>query len=94
MYLSYNQIKEMTPNIIQGQIVAQHTNEPLENVHVNILYNSESVLSSNNGVFVLRLWQTFPITLVVEHKLFKSRVIKIQSPQKNCIISLQPNADI
>ena len=94
MYLSYNQIKEMTPNIIQGKIVSQQTNEPLENVHVNILYDDESALSNNNGQFTLRLWNSFPITLVIEHKKFQSKFIKIQSPQKDCIISLQPNAGL
>lgn len=94
MYLSYNQIRDMAPNIIQGKIISQQTNEPLENVHVNILYDQGETISANNGSFTLNLWNTFPITLVVEHKQFQSKFIKIQSPQKDCIISLQPNADV
>jgi len=82
----------MQPNIIQGTVVSQQTNEPLPNVHVNILYNDAETTSSNNGSFTLRLWQTFPVTLVIAHQQFHTKFVKVQSASKDFTISLQPNA--
>lgn len=92
MLLSYSQITDIQPNIIEGKFVSQQTNLPLSNVHVNILYDDEGVTSTSNGSFVLRLWQAFPVTLVVEHKAFKTQLIKVQSASKDFIISLHPKA--
>jgi len=80
MYLSYTQIMDMTPNIIQGKILVQETNKPLTNAHVQILYEQEETTTDIDGIFFLKSWQAFPLTLVVEHCNFKTELVQLQKP--------------
>lgn len=90
MYLSYLEMKNITPNIIKGKVVTALTNQPLANAHIKIMYGQEEVTTNGNGEFVLRSWQAFPLTLVVEHKYYDTDCINIQKPLDNYIISLKP----
>lgn len=90
MYLSYTEMKNMTPNIIQGKIIEHETNQPLANAHIQVMYGQEEVITNIHGEFVLRSWQAFPLTLVVEHTQYDTNCINIQKPLSSYIISLKP----
>ena len=90
MYLSYTEMKNMIPNIIQGKIVEQETNQPLAYAHIQVMYGQEEVITNNNGEFILRSWQAFPLTLVVEHIQYDTNCINIPKPLSSYIISLKP----
>lgn len=94
MYLSYTQMKDMVPNIIQGKILVQETNQPLPNAHIKIMYGHEEVTTDSDGEFVLRSWQTFPLTLVIEHIQYDTNCINIQKPLSSYIILLKPKSEL
>jgi hypothetical protein len=94
MYLSYTQMKDMIPNIIKGKILVQETNQALANAHIQIMYGQEEVITNSNGEFVLRSWQAFPLTLVVEHKQYDTNCISIQKPLSSYIILLKPKPEL
>lgn len=94
MYLSYTEMKNMIPNIIQGKILEQETNTPLANAHIQIMYGEEEVVTNSNGEFVLRSWQAFPLTLVIEHRQYDTNCINIQKPLSSYIISLKPKSKL
>lgn len=79
----------MIPNIIQGKIVVQETNEPLTNAHVQILYENEDATTNLNGEFFLKSWQAFPLILVVEHKNFETELVHLKKPLNSYLVQLK-----
>ncbi len=90
MIFTSAEIVNFLPATLKGKVVDGKTGKPVEGSHIYITKGEEEVFSSAKGEFVLKTWQQLPATLTVEHKLYKSKTVRISSETDQLIISLEP----
>lgn len=90
MIFSSAEIVNFLPVVLKGKVVDEKTGKPVEGSHIYITKGEEEIFSSAKGEFVLKTWQKLPATLTVEHRLYRSKTVRINSETDQLIISLVP----
>lgn len=75
---------------IEGIVVSSNTNQPVSQVHVYVVKGEEESITSGNGKFSLTTWQTFPVSLSVEHPEYKKIKLVIKEAGSKQVIHLEP----
>lgn len=78
------------PHTITGAVKNSTTDKYIENVYIYITSGEEEALSNNKGVFTISTWQPLPVTLVIEHPVYKQKKIRITDATQYQVIKLEP----
>jgi hypothetical protein len=74
--------------VIQGVVVAKDQNRPVPQAYIFVVKGEEETITGGNGRFAITTWQTFPITLTVEHPEYKKLTLVIKEPGTKQLIRL------
>ncbi len=85
-----SEIYPAKPATIRGSIVHSSTGKSIENAYVYIISGEEESLSGKDGNFTISTWQQLPVTLVIEHPLYKQKKISAEDAAKKQLIKLEP----
>ncbi len=88
MIFSYTEIVDFLPVTLQGKVIEAQSGKPVSAAHVYIVQGEEEVFTSANGEFSLKTWQKYPVTVTVEHKVYKKQSVQFTAETKQLIISL------
>ena len=88
MIVSYTNIQQLLPVIIEGKVFS-NTDIPLGGVHVYFVPRIEETVTSDKGEFQLNTWMSLPVTLIVCHKNYESYKITITTPPQKLVIKLK-----
>lgn len=78
------------PHNIQGTISNRNTGKTVENAYIYIISGEEEALTDRKGVFTISTWQDLPVTLIIEHPVYKKKKIKIDDASQHLFITLEP----
>jgi hypothetical protein len=78
------------PHTIAGAVKNSTTDNFIENVYVYITSGEEEALSNSKGAFTISTWQDLPVTLVIEHPVYKQKKIRITDASQYQLIKLEP----
>lgn len=78
------------PHTIAGTVKNSTTDKTIENVYIYITSGEEEALSKSNGTFTISTWQDLPVTLVIEHPIYKQKKIRITDASQYQLIKLDP----
>ena len=82
MLVSYSNIQQLLPMIIEGKVVS-NTDIPLGGAQVYFVPRIEETITTDEGEFKLTTWMSLPVTLIVCHKNYESYKVTISiQPQK------------
>lgn len=90
MIFSSAEIVNFLPAVIKGQVIDSQTGKPVQAAHVFIVRGEEEVFSSAKGDFHFKTWNVFPLTVTVEHKLYKTVKLQITSETDPLTVTLTP----
>lgn len=90
LIFSTTEIYPARPATIRGSIVHGTTGKSIENAYVYIVSGEEESLSDKEGGFAISTWQELPVTLVIEHPLYKRKKVSAQDAAKKQLITLEP----
>jgi hypothetical protein len=78
------------PHTIAGSVKNSATDKSIENVYIYITSGEEEALSNNKGAFTISTWQDLPVTLVIEHPIYKQKKVRITDASQYQNIKLDP----
>jgi hypothetical protein len=78
------------PHNIQGTISNSNTGKTVENAYIYIISGEEEALTDKKGVFTISTWQELPVTLIIEHPVFRKKKIRIADASQHQFITLEP----
>lgn len=78
------------PYAIAGAVTNSASGKYIENVYIYITSGEEEALSNNKGAFTISTWQELPVTLVVEHPVYKKQKVRITNASQYQLIKLHP----
>jgi hypothetical protein len=78
------------PHTIAGAVRNSTTDKYIENVYIYITSGEEEALSNSKGAFTISTWQDLPVTLVIEHPVYKQKKIRITDASQYQLIKLDP----
>ncbi|RXK62510.1 hypothetical protein ESA94_05785 [Lacibacter luteus] len=90
MIFSSAEIVNFLPAVVKGQLLDSQTGKPVHGAHVFIVRGEEEVFSSAKGDFHFKTWNVFPLTVTVEHKLYKSVNLRVTSETDQLTVKLTP----
>lgn len=90
MIFSSAEIVNFLPAVVKGQVVDSQTGKPVQGAHVFIVRGEEEVFSSAKGDFYFKTWNVYPLTVTVEHKLYKPVKLRVTSETDFLKITLTP----
>ena len=61
---------------ISGTVLHQKDQKPLENIYLYVIPGEEEAVTDKKGRFLITTWQSFPVTIVVEHHQYKKKKLK------------------
>jgi hypothetical protein len=88
--LHTSEIYPHRPHTIAGTVKNSATDKTIENVYIYITSGEEEALSTNKGTFTISTWQDLPVTLVIEHPIYKQKKIRITDASQHQVIKLDP----
>lgn len=88
MIFSSAEIVNFLPAVVKGQVIDSETGKPVQGAHVFIVRGEEEVFSSAKGDFQFKTWNVFPVTVTVEHRMYKSVKLRITSEADRLIVAL------
>jgi uncharacterized LabA/DUF88 family protein len=88
--LHTSEIYPERPHTIAGAVKNSATDKYIENVYIYITSGEEEALSNNKGAFTISTWQDLPVTLVIEHPVYKQKKIRITDASQYQLIKLDP----
>jgi hypothetical protein len=77
------------PKVIKGIVVDNSNNTPVEKAYIYIISGEEEALSSKDGSFEIITWQTFPVTIEINHDQYKSAKAIYKNADDRPLIKLQ-----
>lgn len=77
------------PSTIQGTVTSS-TGKTIDKAYIYIISGEEEALTNKKGVFSISTWQDLPVTLIIEHPVFKKRKINITDASNHQFITLEP----
>jgi hypothetical protein len=78
------------PLTIEGAVKNSATGKSIENVYIYITSGEEEALSNNKGTFTISTWQELPVTLVIEHPVYRQQKVRITNASQYQLIKLDP----
>jgi hypothetical protein len=78
------------PHTIAGTVKNSTTDKTIENVYIYITSGEEEALSNSKGTFTISTWQDLPVTLVIEHPIYKQKKVRITDASQYQLIKLDP----
>jgi len=88
--LHTSEIFQAKPYTIEGAVKNSATGKSIENVYIYITSGEEEALSNSKGTFTISTWQELPVTLVIEHPVYKQQKIRITDASQYQLIKLYP----
>jgi hypothetical protein len=88
--LHTSEIHPHLPHTITGAVRNSSTGKYIGNVYLYITSGEEEALSNNKGAFTISTWQNLPVTLVIEHPLYKQKKIRITDESQYQLVKLDP----
>jgi hypothetical protein len=88
--LHTSEIYPARPSTIEGAVKNSTTGKYIENVYIYITSGEEEALSNHKGAFTISTWQDLPVTLVIEHPVYKKQKIRITDASQYQLIKLDP----
>jgi hypothetical protein len=88
--LHTSEIYPERPHTIAGAVRNSATDKNIENVYIYITSGEEEALSNSKGAFTISTWQDLPVTLVIEHPVYKQKKIRITDASQYQLIKLDP----
>lgn len=88
MVLSYTNIQQLLPSIIEGKVVC-NTDIPVSGAQVYFVPRIEETITTVNGEFKITTWMSLPVTLIICHKNYQSYKITISTTQQKLVIKLK-----
>ena len=88
MIVSYSNIQQLLPMIIEGKVVS-NTDIPLGGAQVYFVPRIEETVTSDDGAFKITTWMSLPVTLIVCHKNYESYKITISTVPQMLSIKLK-----
>jgi hypothetical protein len=88
MIVSYSNIQQLLPMIIEGKVLS-NTNIPLGGAQVYFVPRIEETVTSDKGEFKITTWMSLPVTLIVCHKNYESHKITITAQPQQLVIKLK-----
>ncbi len=88
MIVSYKNIQQLLPLIIEGQVISDH-HIPISGAQVYFVPRIEETHTTVNGKFSITTWMSLPVTLVVCHKNFECYKQTISNAPENLLIKLK-----
>jgi hypothetical protein len=55
-----------------------------------LIYAEEEALTDKRGVFTISTWQNLPVTLIIEHPVYKKTKIRVADNSEHQFIKLEP----
>lgn len=89
-FIHTSEIFPAKPYNIEGAVKNSATGKSIENVYIYITSGEEEALSNNKGTFTISTWQELPVTLVIEHPVYKQKKIRITDASQYQLIKLDP----
>jgi hypothetical protein len=90
IFTGHIQPVQNTPFVIEGRVLDENGNKPLNDAHVYILDGEEEALTNNKGEFKIRSWQKAPFKLTVEkYNGYQKQIIVITDPSQKQVIRLK-----
>jgi hypothetical protein len=77
------------PVTVEGVVVNDASNRPVENIYVYIVRGEEEALTDSKGKFAITTWQPFPVTLTVDHIKYKKTTLVVKEPGKKQLIRVE-----
>lgn len=90
LILNTSEIYPNRAHTIQGTICNGNNGKMVENAYIYIISGEEEALTNRKGVFSLNTWQELPVTLIIEHPMFKKKKIRIEDASQHQFIRLAP----
>lgn len=90
MIFSSAEIVNFLPAVVKGQVIDSETGKPVHGAHVFIIRGEEEVFSSAKGDFHFKTWNLFPLTVTVEHKLYKPVKVRVANETDLLKVTLTP----
>jgi hypothetical protein len=78
------------PQTIQGTITNSSTGKTVDKVYIYIISGEEEALTDTKGIFSIATWQDLPVTLIIEHPVFKKKRLRISDASQHQFITLEP----
>ena len=78
------------PHTIQGTITNSSTGKTVDKAYIYIISGEEEALTDRKGVFSIATWQDLPVTLIIEHPVFKKKKLRITDASQHQFITLDP----
>jgi hypothetical protein len=88
--LHTSEIYPHRPHTIAGIVKNSANDKTIENVYIYITSGEEEALSNNKGAFTISTWQDLPVTLVIEHPVYKQKKVRITDASQQQLIKLDP----
>ncbi len=88
MIISYSNIQQLLPMIIEGKVISD-TDIPLGGAQVYFVPRIEETITSDKGEFKLSTWMSFPLTLIICHKNYESHKITLSQTPHQLVIKLK-----
>jgi hypothetical protein len=88
--LHTSEIYPARPSTIEGAVKNSTTGKYIENVYIYITSGEEEALSNHKGAFTISTWQDLPVTLVIEHPVYKKQQVRITDASQYQLIKLDP----
>ncbi|NCU05530.1 MAG: carboxypeptidase-like regulatory domain-containing protein [Chitinophagaceae bacterium] len=90
MIFSYAEIVNFLPATLKGSVQDSRSGKPVAGAHVYVTKGEEEMFSSVKGEFAVKTWQSLPVTVVVEHKDYKTQTVRITNGTERLTVSLIP----
>ena len=88
MLLSYTNMQQLLPSIIEGKVLC-NGDIPVGGAQVYFVPRLEESITSDEGEFKITTWMPLPVTLIVCHKNYDSYKLTICSTTQRLIIKLK-----
>jgi len=88
MPVSYSNIQQLLPLIIEGKVISNH-NIPISGAQVYFVPRTAETHTSDKGDFKITTWLSLPVTLIICHKNFECHKQIIVDSSKNLVIKLK-----
>ena len=75
---------------IEGVVVSDDNKRPVSQAYLFVVKGEEETISGSNGKFTLTTWQSFPVSLTVEHPSYRKIKLSIKEPGEKQVIRLEP----
>ena len=89
IFTSASKKENSSTQIVQGKLLDSRNQQPVEGAYIYIVSGEEEALSSKEGTFEITTWQTFPVTIKINHDQYERLEVVYKKGEASHVIKLQ-----